>query len=77
MVALSRATGLNAFSLGGESITTSVKGPTGQTPVNGSQLATRAANVKFFRACLASALVNNINPVPYMDGLRENGTSGS
>lgn len=41
------------------------------------QAAINAASIAFYRACLASALANNVTPAPYIEGLRNLGTGGA
>jgi hypothetical protein len=40
------------------------------------QQATRAADIAFYRACLASANANNVNPHQFIAALQELGTGG-
>jgi hypothetical protein len=71
-----RQSDMAGIGVGGESTTTIITGPTGLTPLNGAQRATRAADISHYRRCLVSALANNISPAPYTSALRELGTGG-
>ena len=71
-----RQAAMAAILAGGEAVTTMISGPTGPTPSPGSARATRAANIAFHRACLASAIANGVSPAPYTAALMELGTGG-
>jgi hypothetical protein len=62
----------------GEAVTTLVAAPFGgMTPVNGAQLATRAANAAHHRRIISSALANGLNPpISSINALRELGFGG-
>jgi hypothetical protein len=71
-----RQSDMTVIRINGEGSLTTIIGPTGPTPINGSQMATRAANIAHYRRCLASANANGISPAPYASALRELGTGG-
>jgi hypothetical protein len=71
---VARQATLATILIAGNAATTIIYGgPSGPTPQNGAAMADREADVIFYRACVASAVANNLSPAPYLTALRELG----